>query len=941
VKPETILVVEDNPITRKMMRFALASEGFTVLEAPNGKTALGLAREQRLDLVLQDFVLPDMDGLQLISALRALPGGSEIPVLLITGIVSQIEELRGRADHWTRVLPKPIEPSRLALIVKAQLAGGPASGARPRERLDLQLDEQAPREPAEVRQEAIQAAALSVIRGLSQALASPGQLPLILGDVLVHALDAAGLSTGLLYLANQAGRLELQAQGGLPSPVQAAASFCFGHPEILQSALDSGEPAAYRLGQAGLAAGARALLEGVAKRSVLIVPFVVGGDRVGALALAADSPDLSEPTWLGFARAVAVQFGQAIALGRSLARGAASEARYRSLMEQANDAILLFAPDLRILEANRRAEKLFECSKEQIVGRSYSSFFAREDEVGLLGDHATLLAQGATRVQDRHVVRADGSVASVDVSASLIRIGDEAVVLSILHDTSERKRTEEEYRLLFDSNPHPMWVYDPETLAFLAVNDAAIQLYGYSRAEFLGLTILDIRPAEGVPALQEPARTQPDEPSLVASQWTHRKKDGSTFQVAITSNTLRFLGRRARLVLATDVSETRRLEAQLVQAQKMEAVGRLAGGVAHDFNNVLGVITGYGELLLKSLGPEHPGSKRVEEIQKAAERAAGLTRQLLAFSRQQVLQPRVLDLNEVVADVEKMLGRLIGEDVHLVIARDASLGRIRADPGQIEQVLMNLSVNARDAMPKGGGLILETANVTLDEAYATAHPEVRPGPFVMLSVTDTGEGMDAATRAHVFEPFFTTKPAGKGTGLGLATVFGIVQQSGGSVSLDSEVGVGTTCKIYFPRVEDALPLPSRPLASAAPRGGTETVLLVEDADSLREMIREILEEAGYTVLESSDPDEALFKVSTFASPLGLILTDVVMPGMSGPELAKSVRLARPEIKVLFMSGYTDEAMGVHGVLGTGTQFIQKPFAADALLRKVREAIDAP
>ena len=509
--------------------------------------------------------------------------------------------------------------------------------------------------------------------------------------------------------------------------------------------------------------------------------------------------------------------------------------------------------------------------------------------------------------------------------------------------SAERRllENEEEYRLLFDSNPHAMWVFDVETLAFLAVNNAAVRLYGFSREEFLGMTIKDIRPLEEVPALLEYLPTMPDSPSLPATQVKHRKKDGSLLEVAGASNPIEFRGRRARLVLATDVSEKKRLEAQLMQAQKLEAVGRLAGGVAHDFNNLLGVITGYSELLLKDLGPQHPGSRLVEEIQKAAERAAGLTRQLLAFSRKQVLQPRILDINEVVADVEKMLRRVIGEDIQLVTTPGAGIGRIRADPGQIEQVLMNLVVNARDAMPKGGRLTFETANVALDEAYARAHPEVRPGPFVMLSVGDTGVGMDAQTLGHSFEPFFTTKEAGKGTGLGLATVFGIVQQSGGSISIESRLGVGTTCRIYFPRVEDALPRPAALDPGAPPPRGTETVLLVEDADPLRMMIQEILEEAGYTVLECADPEEALRRVSTTDAPIRLMLTDVVMPRLSGPDLAKSVRVARPEIKVLFMSGYTDEAMGLHGVLVEGTQFIQKPFTADALVRKVRVAIDAP
>jgi PAS domain S-box-containing protein len=499
---------------------------------------------------------------------------------------------------------------------------------------------------------------------------------------------------------------------------------------------------------------------------------------------------------------------------------------------------------------------------------------------------------------------------------------------------------DQEYRLLFDNSPHPMWVWDAETLAFLEVNEATVALYGFSRDEFLGMTIKEIRPPEEVPALLEYLRTMPDSPGLPATQVKHRKRDGSRIEVVGFTSPIVFRGRRARLVLAYDVSEKKRMEAQLLETHRMEAVGRLAGGVAHDFNNLLGVITGYGELLLKELGPHHPGAKRVGEIQKAAARAADLTRQLLAFSRRQVLQPRILDVNEVVADVEKMLRGVLGEDIQVVTSPGTGTGRIRADPGQIEQVLLNLAMNARDAMPNGGRLSFETANVDLDETYAHAHPEVQPGPFVMLAVRDTGVGMDAETQAHIFEPFFTTKEMGQGTGLGLATVFGIVHQSGGSITVDSRLGVGTSCTIYFPRVGDDL---SRPVP--APAGdsarGSEAVILVEDSDPLREMVREILEAAGYTVLAFSDAEEALGEIDNEGVTVRLLLTDVVMPGMSGPALARSVRMARPEVKVLFMSGYTDEAVGLQGVLGEGAQFIQKPFSADGLLGQVRAVLDEP
>jgi nitrogen-specific signal transduction histidine kinase len=408
--------------------------------------------------------------------------------------------------------------------------------------------------------------------------------------------------------------------------------------------------------------------------------------------------------------------------------------------------------------------------------------------------------------------------------------------------------------------------------------------------------------------------------------------------VDIDSTDVLLEGRAARLVLAMDVSERKRLEGQLAQSQKMEAVGRLAGGVAHDFNNLLGVISGYSELLGRSLLPDDPGRRRLDQIRQATDQATALTRQLLAFSRKELIQPTVLDLNQVVSDIGSMLERLIGEDVELVTKAAEGLGRALADRGQMEQVLVNLAVNARDAMPHGGHLIIETANVRLDEAYAQTHPDAAPGPYVMLAVSDTGHGMDAATLSHIFEPFFTTKEPGKGTGLGLATVFGIAKQNGGHVNVYSEVGNGATFRLYLPRVDAPVKEAATPVAPPATRG-TETILLVEDADALRSMIAEILEGAGYRVIESAHPEDAVKRVEAHAGTIDLILTDVVMPGTSGPHLVDAVRVNRGDVKALFMSGYTNEAMGRQGVLEPGTNFLQKPFTTQGLLGAVRRALD--
>jgi PAS domain S-box-containing protein len=402
--------------------------------------------------------------------------------------------------------------------------------------------------------------------------------------------------------------------------------------------------------------------------------------------------------------------------------------------------------------------------------------------------------------------------------------------------------------------------------------------------------------------------------------------------------------RKANLMrdLESSLEELTQTQAQLVQTQKMEAVGRLAGGVAHDFNNILTAITGYAELLLLTLGDLDPRHKDIEEIKKASGRASGLTRQLLAFSRKQVLQPRVLNLNAVVANMEKMLRRLIREDIELATVLDPALGRVKADPGQIEQVIMNLAVNARDAMPQGGKLTIETMNVYLDEDYARQHVDVQPGPYVMLAVSDTGVGMDEETLSHLFEPFFTTKEKGAGTGLGLATVYGIVKQSGGHIWVYSEPEPGTTFKIYLPRVEEAVELLQPGAALAKLPQGTETVLLVEDADMVRELARRVLLQNGYTVLVARHGGEALQVCEQNEGPLHLLVTDVVMPGgMSGRDLAENLAPLHPGMKVLYISGYTDNAIARHGVLEPGIAFLQKPFTPDSLVRKVREVLDAP
>jgi PAS domain S-box-containing protein len=640
--------------------------------------------------------------------------------------------------------------------------------------------------------------------------------------------------------------------------------------------------------------------------------------------------------------------------------------------------------------------------------------------------------------------------------------------LSSVRAGQSERRIAEEYRLLFEHNPHPMWVYDPDTFRFLAVNSAAIAHYGYSREEFLAMTIKDIRPQEDIPRLLE-HDSGVRGTGRGGGIWRHRRRDGSIILVDIVRSMIPFGGRPARLVLAVDVTEheqaeralreahamvsavvndaplaivtidlnahvtswnpaaerifgwtatevvgrplpyvpevrrsefdqhilsevragrgitgfetrrvhkdgtvldvqlniaplhdasgavagsvgfllelteQKRLEQQFQQAQRMEAVGRLAGGIAHDFNNLLTIINTNCELALDALPPGAEIRADIEEARQAGTRGAALTRQLLAFSRRQVLHPELIDLSVVVSGMEKMLRRVLGEDVTLECDLSTGLPHVRADLGQLEQVLMNLVLNSRDAMPDGGRITISASPAQVDADMSRREAGLEAGSYVILTVADTGAGMDAATRDRIFEPFFTTKGVGKGTGLGLAMVYGVVKQSGGSIRVESEPGRGTSITIYFPvsaALEDSGAgyrgaLPTR---DATPRG-SETVLIVEDEGAVRDVVRRVLTAQGYTVLEAAGGAEALAVAARHPARIHLVLSDVVMPNMNGRELVEQLRAVRPGLRVLFMSGYDDDAIAQRGVPAPDTAFIEKPFTIDALARRVRAVLD--
>ena len=516
----------------------------------------------------------------------------------------------------------------------------------------------------------------------------------------------------------------------------------------------------------------------------------------------------------------------------------------------------------------------------------------------------------------------------------------------VLRYAVERKRAEqdllareERFRALVEHSADAIALLD-RTGTLIYASHSTERVLGYQAEEVLGRHALDLIHPDDVPAVAGRLLELQDRPgAAVVMEARYRHKDGSwRYGECSVANRLSDAAVRALVLNYREITERRRLEEQLRQAQKMEAVGRLAGGVAHDFNNVLTAIFGYADLLTEELPEGHQARGDLDEIRKAAQRASTLTRQLLAFSRQQVLQPMVLSLNDLVADVQNMLVRLVGEDVEVRLSLSPDAGNVRADAGQLQQVLLNLVVNARDAMPTGGKLLLETANADLTEQYAELHQPVIPGRYVMLAVSDTGSGMDPETKARIFEPFFTTKEQGRGTGLGLSTVYGIVKQSGGYVWVYSEPGRGTTFKLYFPRVDAPAEIPAPPRETAT-LTGTETILVAEDDDMLRPLAKGLLQKLGYTVLEAENAERALDLARARTGPIHLLVADVVMPGASGRELARRLAHTRPDTRVLYVSGYTDDAIVHHGMLEPGLNFLQKPFTPGALARKVREILD--
>ncbi len=868
----------------------------------------------------------------------------------------------GRAYGWLGLLNKigteqfSEEDERLAGILAAQVGRIYESGSLyeeiRRRATDLEREIAERRHTEEVLRLQTRLAHLGGDVGI--ALTGTGTLREILQHctaALVHHLDAA---FARIWTVNEAGDLlELQASAGLYTHLDGP------HSRVPVGQLKIGWIAQNRQPHLtnDVANDPRVSDKEWALREGMVAfagyPLLIGDHLVGVMAMFARQP-LSESA-LRAMGSVANQIAVGIQRKRAEAERDRLLDRLRMQIDRMPLAYVLLDSDFRVLDWNRTAEQIFGYAKEEVLGtgplfekivppsmrRQTKEILARL-RAGDMAAHSI----GENRTKDGQIIICEWSnTPLLDADGTFLGI------LSLGQDVTERKRLEEQY-LQAQQRLRDIIASSPVVLFTLAV--AGEQIQGISWISDNLVEVFGYRPEVALARDWWLGTIHPEDREQVIAQ-THAElfRQGHTIHEyrfrhadgrhCWTRGELRLIrdeaGRPVEVVGSwSDITERKNLEDQYRQAQKMEAIGRLAGGVAHDFNNLLTVINGYGELVLSHLPPGNPIRELIQAVVAAGDRAAGLTRQLLAFSRKAIVEPRILDLKAVVADIDKLLRRIIGEDIQLTVIADAALGRVKADPGQIEQVIVNLVVNARDAMPQGGRLTIEVCNVELDESYARQHTDARPGPHVLLAVSDTGCGMDQATMSHIFEPFFTTKGE-KGTGLGLATVHGIVKQSGGHVGVYSEVGRGTTFKVYLPRTEE------RPVSGKSHHGlavlphGRETVLLVEDEEGVRVLSRHILHGCGYTVLEACDGADALRVAGQHPGPIDLLITDVVMPRMGGSELAGQLAARHAGMRVLFLSGYTDDAVVRHGILENQVQFLQKPFTPVALAVKVREVLD--
>jgi len=973
----TILIVDDLPANRDVLVSLLRYAGHRLLEARDGREALAVVQAERPELVITDVLMPVMDGYEFVRQLREDPDTRFVPVIFYTAHYGE-HEARALAleNGVSHVLVKPTEPQDVLDVVARVLAGevspvslresravaGPAEFDRDHLRL---VTDKLSQKTEDLR---IANAHLRALVNIGLELASERDSDQLLVKVCHAARELFGATYVSLGIIDRRGMTvrRVVACGNVSAErwkEGAAVAGILGsvitERRTLRGVNGHGDPTSL-----GMPADHPEV------RAYLIAPIASPAHAYGWLALVGNEGREFGDEDEQLAVALSGQVGRiyengyfyrvaekrAEQLEREVMERMQGEAALRQERDRAQrylntaEAILL-ALDLdgRVTLVNRYACSVLGWAAEDLIGRDWvetclpprirpalKQKFRRlvAGDVSL-GEHPILTRAGEERlIEWRDTVVSDETGTVVGTFSSGTDVTDRVRAVEALRTAEERMR------FALKSADVGIWDLD-YTTGVLRWSETLERHYGLSPGTFAGTFDAFV------------ACVHPEDRALTTETIGKAMREGSDFWVhhraVWPDGTIRWISGAGRILLdagggpvrgvgiSLDVTDRRNLEAQYQQAQKMEAVGRLAGGVAHDFNNLLTAILGYCELLREDLGPDDPRQGDLAEIQKAGASAASLTRQLLAFSRKQIIEPSLIDLNEVVRDMDAMLRRLIGEDVTVVLALGSDLSRVVADRGQIEQIILNLAVNARDAMPKGGTLTIGTANVELDEHYERTHFSVRPGPYVGLTVSDTGTGMSPEVQARLFEPFFTTKEPGKGTGLGLATVHGIVARSGGSVNVYSEPGFGTAFTIYLPKAEaDATASAIRVPASRQVTRG-QTILVVDDAEGLRELARRFLRRLGYNVLVAANGMEAR-RIFESQPSIDVILTDVVMPGASGPELTRQLIEMQPALKVIYMSGYTEEAIVHHGVLNPGIAFLHKPFTSESLDRKLREVL---
>jgi PAS domain S-box-containing protein len=919
-----ILVVDDEVELKNVLVEALLSQGYQTTGLTSGAAALDALRAQSFDVMLTDLMMPGMDGITLVQ--EGLNIDPYLVGIVMTGqgtIQTAVDAMKVGAFDYV------LKPFRLQTLLPLLTR---AMNVRHMRLENLHLRETV----------AIYELAQTITLTLD-----PQTVVNKLADAVLKQTEAdevsvllpAGDGTDDLYVAAVRGSNRERLLGQRVPLDQTISGWVTRQREPLML---EGEINDQRF---------RALWPHPEITSSISIPLLVANKVVGTLNINALSRlrpfTLAQMKVLTILAATAAAALESASLYTQVRQ---AEKNYRSIFENAVEGIFQATPDQRLLTVNPSMARILGYdSPEEVIadfnatGRQLWANPETGREIAEVLESNGLvegLAIEAHRKSGERIwLSLNLRVVKDETGATIYREGTIADITEHKRAVQELSESEERYRDLVE-NAHDIIYSHDLNGNYTSVNRAALEITGYTHEEALNLNLDQTVAPEYLDTAREMLERKLAGEQVTAYEMEILAKDGR--RIAIEANT-KLVFRDGKPIgvqgIARDVTQRKELEQQLRQSQKMEAIGQLAGGVAHDFNNLLTAINGYSSLALQRANPDDRIRGYLEEIRKAGERAANLTRQLLAFGRKQLLKPVALNLNDVVSDMNKMLRRLIGEDIRFDARFDPALKQVKADAGQIEQVLVNLVVNSRDAMPQGGTLTIETANFEIDPEFASKHLDLLPGNYVMLAVSDTGCGMDEKTQARIFEPFFTTKEKGRGTGLGLSTVYGIVKQSGGNIWVYSEPGQGTVFKVYLPQLQEDAEAPRKSVVETVVPRGSETILLVEDEDVVRGLARQILEQAGYNVLDASGGEEAIRLCRERRGPIDLLLTDVVMPETSGREIARRLTKLRPATRVLYMSGYTDDAIVHHGVLDSDVEFIQKPFTPVALARKVREVLD--